>query len=717
MTRTSGATGIRQLSRFLVLPLVAAMVLTLLVPYTAQAVHDTGAFQLDGNAQTSVQPSPPAPQNAEDWDMVCPTASPPSRPSTDPVHCLGGSTANPQSFDADAFGSATDDVFTGGGSKDDLDIPGNWKWQQAAPSPDKDDLEHGFAAEYNITTGTYAGHKVLYFGGDRFSNEGDANIAFWFFQSAVGEIGNGPNNSCTLASGCPFSGAHTAGNKSLGGSTPGDILIVSAFTIGGSQPTIRVYEWVGAGNATSPCFTNTCTLQPVPIPIPAGQTDNRCDQTGVITGDVACALVNDTLIPSPWLFQDKAKSSPANQIQLSEFYEGGLDLTQIGFAGACFRSFLLNTRSSQSGNATLKDFVLGQFGRCESTVETTPKDGNGNPITGPLSIGTGSVSVKDSATVTITGTTTWSGTLSFFLCGPIATGTCTTGGTQIGSTQTISNTTTQPILSDAATVTSVGRYCWRADFVHITNGVPDGSDSRASECFTVNPVTPTLTTQASGPVQLGNAISDTATITGTANQPGTPVINPTTAGSPAGGMITFTAFGPNNCTTVAFGPTSVTITGDGTYGPVSFTPTAVGTYTFVASYSGNSPNTNPVAATGCPDTTGTETVLVTDTTSVVTAQDWLPNDSATITSAGGSALNGSVVFTLYHSADCTGTALYTEPSQAISGTSPQSKITHNTSVKVSVSDTVSWKAVYTSNDSNVAGSSSNCEKTVLQITN
>ena len=108
---------------------------------------------------------------------------------------------------------------------------------------------------------------------------------------------------------------------------------------------------------------------------------------------------------------------------------------------------------------------------------------------------------------------------------------------------------------------------------------------------------------------------------------------------------------------------------------------------------------------------------MTDTTSVVTAQDWLPNDSATITSAGGSALNGSVVFTLYHSADCTGTALYTEPSQAISGTSPQSKITHNTSVKVSVSDTVSWKAVYTSNDSNVAGSSSNCEKTVLQITN
>jgi len=41
MTRVTGATGIRHLSRILVLPLVAAMVLTLLVPYDAQAVHDT----------------------------------------------------------------------------------------------------------------------------------------------------------------------------------------------------------------------------------------------------------------------------------------------------------------------------------------------------------------------------------------------------------------------------------------------------------------------------------------------------------------------------------------------------------------------------------------------------------------------------------------------------------------------------------------------------
>src|SRR2546428_9945407 len=56
MTRTTGATGIRQVSRFLVLPLVAAIAMTLVIPYDAQAVHDTGKFQLDGNAVSTDQP-------------------------------------------------------------------------------------------------------------------------------------------------------------------------------------------------------------------------------------------------------------------------------------------------------------------------------------------------------------------------------------------------------------------------------------------------------------------------------------------------------------------------------------------------------------------------------------------------------------------------------------------------------------------------------------
>ena len=47
-------------------------------------------------------------------------------------------------------------------------------------------------------------------------------------------------------------------------------------------------------------------------------------------------------------------------------------------------------------------------------------------------------------------------------------------------------------------------------------------------------------------VPLGTTIYDQATLTGTANKPGTPVINPTTAGGTATGTITFKLFGPRN---------------------------------------------------------------------------------------------------------------------------------------------------------------------------
>src|SRR5262249_37234203 len=156
------------------------------------------------------------------------------------------------------------------------------------------------------------------------------------------------------------------------------------------------------------------------------------------------------------------------------------------------------------------------------------------------------------------------------------------------------------------------------------------------------PVQPTLATQAgAGPVTFGNPISDTATLTGTANRPGTPVINPTTAGAAAGGTITFTAFGPNNCSTVAFTSSPVTVSGDGTYGPASFTPTATGTYHWVASYTGDPPNTlGTDHNVGCTDSN--EDVTVTDTTTGSSAQTWLPNDSGTVSSVGGAPLNGTL---------------------------------------------------------------------------
>jgi hypothetical protein len=172
-------------------------------------------------------------------------------------------------------------------------------------------------------------------------------------------------------------------------------------------------------------------------------------------------------------------------------------------------------------------------------------------------------------------------------------------------------------VSDAATVTSAGRYCWRGVFTSGTTGVPDSSDHSTGECFTVNPVTPAFSTTASGSVPAGTAINDTAHLSGTANEPGTPVINPTTAGGPAQGSITFKLYGPSATpvcnSTDLIGTSVVNVSGDNDYlassGTITgtLTPTVAGTYYWVASYTGDSPNTNG-ASGACGDSDESVTI-------------------------------------------------------------------------------------------------------------
>src|SRR5207302_7945396 len=71
-----------------------------------------------------------------------------------------------------------------------------------------------------------------------------------------------------------------------------------------------------------------------------------------------------------------------------------------------------------------------------------------------------------------------------------------------------------------------GQYCWHAQFVPNTTsknaGVTNQDDDGTGECFTVTPLTPTLPTSAScsaTPCVLGSTLSDTATLSGTANNP------------------------------------------------------------------------------------------------------------------------------------------------------------------------------------------------------
>jgi hypothetical protein len=216
----------------------------------------------------------------------------------------------------------------------------------------------------------------------------------------------------------------------------------------------------------------------------------------------------------------------------------------------------------------------------------------------------------------------------------------------------------------------------------------------------------------------GTPVSDTLTVVGSS-------ANLTPSGSVnffiCGPIATGTCDGTTNVGTAAG---TGTLSGSGGTATATSSPAvdttgfAPGRYCFRAEWPGDS-NYKPTPPATKFTESGTgdvECFFVSDTSSLTTAQNWLPNDSTSISTAGGTALNGSVVFTLYPGGTCTGTPLYTNPAIPISGSSPQTATTSNTTVKVLASTTVSWKAVYTSNDS-TSGSSSSCETTALTIAN
>jgi hypothetical protein len=645
----------------------------------AFAVHDAGVFELDDNAFDS-------PNDAgltDDWDSVY-------------SESIGGASSNAEniSFDTDIFG-AGDNIFTGaqpGGSSKDPDPLSGWRWVQSNSSsaPDKDDLEHAYTAQYIVdlstnddfdcgTLGDVADCDLLYFGADRYAVSGDAQLGFWFFRE---EITLGPKVGNVGA----FVGDHTARTGDCD-ATPvncvrGDLLVLSDFLQGGSSPTIRVFEWVGsggtdgsldliAGSVTTPADCNggpPPKQNATPVP-PVGSDDN------------ACATVNAATTASPWSFTPKAGT--ADNFPAGSFYEGGINLTALGFGDTCFSSFLAETRSSQSPTATLKDFVLGGFGDCDSSMSTTPSaptlsgsaplvDTDGDSLE-DIQLGTGDAGaiVVDSAHVEVTGIDNWSGTVDFFICGPIASPElCDEGGVAAGADIPVDQDTTD-VISSETKLTEVGRYCWRGEFTPSTAtadaGVDPASDATFGECFEVLPVTPTLSTQAVGPdgealtddVPFGTALYDEATLSGTAYEPGDtghadyPSINATMTDK-ADGTITFVLYiDDGNCDTPAPGDPDTAneadVDGDGTYLSDGFTTDNPGDFTWQAVYdgstSGNTLGTDHNL--DCADPEEDVTVEQLQPT-MSTAQRFVPNDQATVTVDGGAgALDGTVTFYLF----------------------------------------------------------------------
>jgi hypothetical protein len=257
----------------------------------------------------------------------------------------------------------TDLIYTGGGSKDFNEIT-SWKQVARGTGPPKDDVEHAYAAKYHDTV---TGHDVLVFGGDRPTNNGDANIGFWFFQNPINPVTSGPDKGS-------FTGTHKNG----------DVFVLSAFAGGGGNVgQIRVLVWVGDDPTTA---ASVCTAAPY-----GGVIDPKSDTTDFPQGSLCditkpnstsgTGITNSGDIQVSWQYLNKdnkttcttpgTNTPPGCTIPTPDFFEGAVDLNVLGLANECFASFLLETRSSNEVSAVLKDFALGGFANCSVDVTKT----------------------------------------------------------------------------------------------------------------------------------------------------------------------------------------------------------------------------------------------------------------------------------------------------------------------------------------------------------
>lgn len=277
---------------------------------------------------------------------------------------------------------APQSIFTQGGSKDVSDVS-DWKHTDGSV-PDKDNITHAYAAAYinpSDIAGTMhkAGDMMIYFGLDRFANNGDAFAGFWFFQN---EVKAGPNGTFVDSAGNPAVHVAMQDDPDSDDPTkflPGDMFVnVEYPQASGAVPIIRVYQWDpldadGDGNVDPDEKGGKFS----PLDLVIKSSDAECDQAG---DKLACAISNLVALNEPsWGYTPKSGTG----LPFESFFEGGINVTQLLGSTPCFASFLAETRSSSSQTAQLKDFVLASFPVCGIDVEkecsaalvTTVEDG------------------------------------------------------------------------------------------------------------------------------------------------------------------------------------------------------------------------------------------------------------------------------------------------------------------------------------------------------
>jgi hypothetical protein len=500
MARIAGLKGKRRW-RFLAAPLLLPMILGLMLIGLAQAApDDNGLFELDANVMDQAAAG-------DDWSNIF--------AGTDSAFTDTGIVADP----------SPQTIFTGGGSKDDLDIP---QWQHKNGNvPDKDDITNAYAAAY-----TLGGDTFVYFGMDRFAVQGSANVGFWFLQGDVAPIPGVPAGSTST-----FSGEHEVG----------DLLVLSEFDQGGGGVSIKVFEWVGTGGDEGGGTLRTLIGGDTGLPA-------DCDATSVAAN--VCANVNTAPLLDadiPWNYVGK---SGTRNMPTASFFEGGINLSALLPEEPCITNMVAETRSSFEVNAVLKDFVHANFQLCGANISIGPSAVNevGDEHTFDIDVNrlvAGSETPVDDGTIVTVTLTDANGS-------PITatTDTCASPGTVGGTCSvTFSSNVAGVITGHAEADVDVGDTT-----IHVETGGtgnnPDATKRFVNGRISINPPTDT------------NGITETHTLTATVEQDDG--LAPSGFDPVSGALVTFTLSnntagavfvgGVSTCTTGAQGTCTVQIT-------------------------------------------------------------------------------------------------------------------------------------------------------------
>jgi hypothetical protein len=524
------------------------------------------------------------------------------------------------------------------------------------------------------------------------SYTGDGN------NNAVATACNAANESVVVSANSPSIWTFASRGIVLGSGTVHDTAMIFGFSPGGTI-TFRLYGPDDATCANTPVFTSSAVAvsgngeydSPAFTPSAtglyrwtasySGDTNNTPAATACNDADESVEISKESPTISTIASASVTIGNPVHDTAtLSGGFSPGGTITfrlygpdDQNCSGA---AVFTNTRSvSGNGSYDSASFTPGAPGSFR-WIASYSGDANNDAVSGDcnsfresVSVSTASpaLSTSASAGVTLSGSVHDSATLSggfspggtirFRLYGPND-ASCSRAPVFTGTKSVSGNGTYD---SAAFTPAAVGTYRWIAAYLGDANNDPVGGVCNdANEEVTISRATPTVTTEASGSVNAGGQVTDTATLAG---------------GISPGGSITFRLYGvgDSTCAQLPVFSSTVSVAGNGSYTSASYTTGQAGTYRWVASYSGDAGNLAVSGACNDPN----ESVTTTKSGSLMLttmAPEEVPSggtvyDRATL--VGGTSHTGTLTFKLYgpDDADCSRDPIYMATVDVLPGNS------------------------------------------------